>query len=178
MVSTMTPAARAAIASGKEQLLQALEREHATTMRVLRAFPAERLHFRPHDKCKTARELAWVFVTERGLATMVFDDAFAHGVPNGLMPEPPGEWRALVEAVESAHRDFVGLVRGMPEDRLAGEVKFFTAPRTLGDIARMDFAWFLLHDEIHHRGQFSIYLRMVGGKVPSIYGPTLDEPWM
>jgi uncharacterized damage-inducible protein DinB len=30
----------------------------------------------------------------------------------------------------------------------------------------------------HHRGQFSVYLRMVGAKVPSIYGPTADETWM
>ena len=37
--------------------------------------------------------------------------------------------------------------------------------------------WFLLHDQIHHRGQFSIDLRMADGKVPSIYGPTADEPW-
>ncbi len=29
----------------------------------------------------------------------------------------------------------------------------------------------------HHRGQFSVYLRMAGGKVPSIYGSTADEPW-
>jgi uncharacterized damage-inducible protein DinB len=35
----------------------------------------------------------------------------------------------------------------------------------------------MLHDQIHHRGQFSVYLRMVGGKVPSIYGPSGDEPW-
>jgi uncharacterized damage-inducible protein DinB len=39
-------------------------------------------------------------------------------------------------------------------------------------------AWMILSDQIHHRGQFSVYLRMAGGKVPSIYGPTADEPWM
>jgi uncharacterized damage-inducible protein DinB len=35
----------------------------------------------------------------------------------------------------------------------------------------------LVLDIVHHRGQFSVYLRMAGGKVPSIYGPTADEPW-
>ena len=30
---------------------------------------------------------------------------------------------------------------------------------------------------VHHRGQFSVYLRMADGKVPSIYGPSADEPW-
>jgi len=42
---------------------------------------------------------------------------------------------------------------------------------------RMDFLWFLLMDMVHHRGQFSVYLRMADGKVPSIYGPSADEPW-
>ncbi|HEU0053964.1 MAG TPA: DinB family protein, partial [Longimicrobium sp.] len=60
---------------------------------------------------------------------------------------------------------------------LAGSVQFFVGPGKLGDVAKTQFMWFLLHDQIHHRGQFSIYLRIAGGKVPSIYGPTADEPW-
>jgi len=35
----------------------------------------------------------------------------------------------------------------------------------------------MLDDQIHHRGQLSVYVRMAGGKVPSIYGPSADEPW-
>ena len=46
------------------------------------------------------------------------------------------------------------------------------------DVPRIDFVSFLVNDEIHHRGQLSIYLRMADGKVPSIYGPSGDEPWM
>lgn len=45
-------------------------------------------------------------------------------------------------------------------------------------ISRSDLLAFLLADQIHHRGQFSVYLRMADGKVPSIYGPSGDEPWM
>jgi DinB family len=48
----------------------------------------------------------------------------------------------------------------------------------LSDVPRIQLVWFLVHDQIHHRGQFSIYLRMADAKVPSIYGPTADEPWM
>ncbi|MHB8852143.1 MAG: DinB family protein [Ignavibacteriaceae bacterium] len=52
------------------------------------------------------------------------------------------------------------------------------APKKMGDVRCIDLAWMMLLDMIHHRGQFSIYLRMAGGKVPSIYGPSADEPWM
>lgn len=53
---------------------------------------------------------------------------------------------------------------------------FFVAPKTMGDIPLMEFLWYSLFDHIHHRGQLSVYLRMVG-KVPSIYGPSGDESW-
>jgi len=36
----------------------------------------------------------------------------------------------------------------------------------------------MLLDQIHHRGQLSIYMRIAGAKVPSIYGPSADEPWI
>jgi uncharacterized damage-inducible protein DinB len=66
----------------------------------------------------------------------------------------------------------------MPDDQLDSTVQFPTGPGKMGNYTKQEFLWFLLSDQIHHRGQFSIYLRMAGGKVPSIYGPTADEPWM
>jgi uncharacterized damage-inducible protein DinB len=84
----------------------------------------------------------------------------------------------VLATFEQAHRDFGQLVRATPDEVLFEKVRFFTGPGTLSDVRRIDLLWFLLSDEIHHRGQFSIYLRMADGKVPSIYGPSADEPWM
>ena len=53
-----------------------------------------------------------------------------------------------------------------------------SGPGTMGVLKVIDFLWFMLLDSIHHRGQLSVYIRPAGGKVPSIYGPTADEPWM
>ena len=162
----------------KEQFLDSYEKEHATTMRLLRAYPQDQLELRPHPTCKTARELAWTFVLERGLGMKVYHNEFAGGVPSGAPPSPPGSWDALLAALETAHKELGDLVRAASDEQLSEKVRFFTAPRTMGDIPRIEFLWFLLSDEIHHRGQFSIYTRMAGGKVPSIYGPSADEPWM
>ncbi|MGQ0647335.1 MAG: DinB family protein [Gemmatimonadaceae bacterium] len=178
MASTVTPGAIPALQTPKEQFLNAYEQEHATTMRVLRAYPTDKLDLCPAEKCRTARDLAWVFVMERGLGQMVFNDVFASGGPMGEMPKAPDSWDAILGAIEKSHEEFGTLVRSTPDHRLMETVKFFTAPKTLGDVPRIQFAWFMLCDEIHHRGQFSVYLRMAGGKVPSIYGPTADEPWM
>jgi len=163
----------------KAQFLDLYEAEHATTMKVLRAYPRDELDFKPHPRSNTARELAWLFVLERQLGKMVFQDAFANGVPAGQAPpSPPESWDELLAVLEQAHREFGDLVRGMSAEQLSERVHFMVAPKTLGLVPRLWFAWFLLHDEIHHRGQFSVYLRMVGGKVPSIYGPSADEPWI
>jgi uncharacterized damage-inducible protein DinB len=56
-------------------------------------------------------------------------------------------------------------------------VKVMVGRNAFADVRSIDSIWGVIMDNIHHRGQFSVYLRMVGGKVPSIYGPSHDEPW-
>jgi uncharacterized damage-inducible protein DinB len=173
-------ASTASTTTPKQRFLETYEQEHEKTMRVLRAFPADQAEFRPNNLCKSARELAFVFALERGLGTHVMNDAFASGrMPSpGGMPKAPESWDAVVAAAEQSHKEFGELIRSMPDEKLDETVKFFTGPKTISDVRRLDFLWFLLHDEIHHRGQFSIYLRAAGGRVPSIYGPSEHEPWM
>ena len=161
----------------KEQFLKVYEEEHQRTMKVLRAFPPEKAELRPHPKLKTARELAFVFALERGLGALVFQDVFAKGGPSGQMPKAPDSWEQVLQALEQGHRDFGELVRATSDEELEKTVKFFTGPGQMGDFRRIDFAWFLLHDQIHHRGQFSVYLRLADAKVPAIYGPSGDEQW-
>jgi uncharacterized damage-inducible protein DinB len=162
----------------KQQFLNAYDREHATTMRVLRAYPQDQLDFKPHPRSNSARDLAWTFVLERGLGARVWNDAFASGLPAGSAPpKPPQDWNELLSQLDEAHATFRQLIASASVDDLEKHVHFFVAPKTMGEIRRLDWVWFLLHDQIHHRGQFSVYLRMAGGKVPSIYGPSADEPW-
>lgn len=165
--------------SSKQAFLDTYDKEHATTMRVLRSFPKDQSDFRPTPKNKTARELAWVFVLERGLGAKVWRDEFAKKAPaGGPPPQAPQSIDEIVGAYEKASSEWRQLISSTSDRELAEKVHFFVGPRQMGEMSRLEFAWFLLHDEIHHRGQFSIYLRGAGGKVPSIYGPTADEPWM
>ncbi|HSP16521.1 MAG TPA: DinB family protein [Thermoanaerobaculia bacterium] len=160
------------MATAKEQFLESFDREHSITMRVLRAFPADKADLRPHPKLKTARELAWVFALERALGMAIWNDEFAKRAPSGTPPKPPEKWSDVLAAIEKAHQDFRAVIASASDATLSGKVHFFTAPKTMGETTRIDWIWFLLHDEIHHRGQFSIYMRFTDAKLPSIYGPT------
>jgi hypothetical protein len=167
----------AAPADPRETFLNTLEREHATTVRVLQAYPADKLDLKPHPKSKSARELAFLFVMEQYLAQKALTTGFDWSTPPAGPPAPPETMDEIIAAFQAGHAQMVELVRGMGDETLHGTARFFVAPKTLGDIPMMEFLWFLLFDQVHHRGQFSVYLRMADGRVPSIYGPTADEPW-
>lgn len=162
----------------KQQFLDVYDREHATTMRVLRNYPQDKLDLRPHEKLKTARELAWVFVLERYLGERVWNDEIAKQGLSGKPPEAPADWDELLATLEKAHAHFREIIAAASDDDLRGQVTFMSGPKKMSPLSRIDWLWFLLHDQIHHRGQFSVYLRMAGGKVPSMYGPSGDEPWI
>jgi uncharacterized damage-inducible protein DinB len=86
--------------------------------------------------------------------------------------------KEILAALEGAHASYRALVASTPDDDMQRKVRFLTAPGTVGEYTLEEWLWFLLHDEIHHRGQLSVYLRMADARVPSIYGPTADEQWM
>src|ERR1041384_7380461 len=86
-----------------QTLLNAMEREHATTVRVLRAFPPDRLDLQPHPKSKTARDLAWLFVMEQGLLEKALTTGFDWSAPPAAPPPAPDALDQIVAAFEAAH---------------------------------------------------------------------------
>lgn len=162
--------------SPRETFLDTFSREHATTMKVLRAFPADKGEFRAHPQSQSARELAWTFVMEQHLITLAVNGTLRLG---GGMPKPPEDFGAVIAQFDRDFADLVELLTKTPDSRFeTGTVTFPTGPGKMGEHKIGDFCWFMLFDQIHHRGQYSVMLRLAGGKVPSIYGPSHDEPWM
>jgi uncharacterized damage-inducible protein DinB len=162
--------------SPREQFLSTFKREHATTMKVMRALPSGQGEFQPHPRSQTARQLAWTFVMEQALITHAINGTLKL---TGSMPKPPESYDQIVDQFDSDFGALCSLIEKTSDDRFTtGTVQFPVGPGTMADYPIVDFSWFMLFDQIHHRGQFSVMLRMAGGKVPSIYGPSGDEPWM
>ena len=161
--------------SEKDMYLQSLQRETQTTIKLLRAYPAAKAELKPAEKSRTARELAWVFVTEQGVVDMALKGKIDFSKPS---PPAPSNYNDIITAVETASRDTVAKVSKLTDDQLNKIVQFPIGPGKMGDFRVQDILWMTVQDQIHHRGQFSVYLRLAGAKVPSIYGPTADETWM
>lgn len=157
-----------------QKFLETFRREHEKTMKVLRAFPTDKGDYRPHERSNTVRDLAFTFVMEQRLISRALQDQLKLG---GQTPKPTGDLAAMIELFEREYADLVGLIESGGDKQFSGTVEFPTGPGKLGHWDKMDFSWFMLHDQIHHRGQLTVYLRMLGAKVPAIYGPSSDEPW-
>jgi len=162
-------------ASEKDMFLQSFQREAQTTLKLLRAYPAAKAEMKPAEKSRTARELAWVFVTEQGVVDMALKGKIDFSRPS---PPAPTNFTDIITAFENAIRETVTKVTKASEEDLNKMIQFPVGPGKMGDFRKADVLWTTVQDQIHHRGQFSVYLRIAGGKVPSIYGPTADETWM
>ena len=160
----------------RDMFVQLWEREFETTLRVLRAYPSGKEDFRPAEKSATAKGLVWTMVIEQHMTAAIASGGidFSKGFPK----MPDGTVADLISALEKAHGEAVAKVKSLGSDGLTAETTFPVGPGKMGQFRVLDLLWMPALDMIHHRGQFSVYLRMVGAKVPSIYGPTADEPWM
>ena len=161
--------------SEKQAFLDAWAREGAITVKVLRAYPEGKTDLKPHPALRSAKDLAWVFVFDGVAGSQAVQGEMKFPPPN--MPTKPSTWQGMIDEVEKAVTFMSDKVRQVDEHQLNTTVKFVTGPKQMSDLRRLDVLWFLLNDHIHHRGQFSVYLRMAGGKVPAIYGPSADEKW-
>jgi uncharacterized damage-inducible protein DinB len=141
-------------------------------VRVLKALPEGRLDYRPDPKARTAAELAWMLVSEE-TALVGLLDTFTIDWKETPPPTRVGDIVATFE------RD-AAIVNAKLEklDAAVWEkpAKFLVGGAAVWEDTVGQMVWGFLFDAIHHRGQLSTYLRPMGGKIPSIYGPTADDP--
>jgi uncharacterized damage-inducible protein DinB len=159
----------------KQQFTDVYNKEHETTLKVLNAYPQDKASFKPHERSNSALQLAWTFVIENKMAEAALRGPLSF---DGGFPPAPSTFAEVISTYQSTAREFLDLLAKTPDARLRETIQFFTGPKQMGDVPVSEVLWLMLMDSVHHRGQLSVYLRMVGGKVPSIYGPTADEPWM
>jgi uncharacterized damage-inducible protein DinB len=158
----------------KEMLLNTWEREYQLTTKVFKAYPEGKLDFKPHELSRTAKELAWTVVSEEGIFV---NGAITGEFDFGHIEQPPATMKGILNEYEKKHAENVRKVKALSDADVNKKIKMMVAPNTFANVRGIDAIWGVIMDNIHHRGQFSVYLRMAGGKVPSIYGPSHDEPW-
>ena len=161
-----------------EMFLAELESEAAKTRRVLEQVPTGKRDWKPHDRSMefgylsdlVANIPSWV-----GFAITMDELDIAPKDGSSRRPVPLNTSAELVAALDKAVAQAREALQktndahlATPWRLLAGGHVAFEQPRH--QVIRDTF----LHSA-HHRGQMTVYLRLLGSKVPSVYGPTADD---
>ena len=147
------------------------EQDNPAFVRVLRALPADKLDYKPHERSSSAGDIAWQIAEEFRTLSELLDKGVIDWQTN---PRP-----ATLDGIVAGYEASAGSLR----DRLASadDAKWNSEGRMLYQGQEVmkssvgDMCWSFFLDAIHHRGQLSAYIRPMGGKVPSIYGPSGDD---
>jgi uncharacterized damage-inducible protein DinB len=161
----------------RETLLADLDQELAVTRRLIARIPEASLAWRPHEKSFTLGGLATHLARlPHWGAQMVEDDAYdlaSATSPQSPLPAALSEILALFDTHVAELRGHLvnrpAAALGQPWTLRKGTQTLLRVPR--GSAVRR----FCLQHLIHHRGQLTVYLRLLNVSLPPIYGPTADE---
>ena len=140
-------------------------------VRVLKAVSPGRLDYRPDPKSRTAAELGWLLAAEEAGLVSLLDT----GTIDWKEQKPPSSADEIVAAFERDAASVNERLERLDEAGWQKKGRFLMGGTAVWEDTVGEMVWGFLFDAIHHRGQLSTYLRPMGSKVPSIYGPSADD---
>jgi uncharacterized damage-inducible protein DinB len=151
-------------------------RERALTHRVLEALPEDQFGWRPHEKSFTVTQLASHIADIPGWGGMIFGTDLFELDMEKWKPVHHATCTALLEAFDRNADTLAGMLPDITDERLTQNWRMTMDGRTVIDAPRIEVirSWVLNHI-VHHRAQLTVYLRLLGCPVPSVYGPSADD---
>jgi uncharacterized damage-inducible protein DinB len=161
-----------------EFLLAELNREVERSRSALAEVPEGKYDWKPHEKSMILGYLANMVATiPMWLAMQVtkgeLDVAPAEG---SNMEQKKLETSAeLIEALDKAAASARSALEQTTEEHLHTSWKLLARGNVVMEAPRYEFIQDTINHWAHHRGQMTVYLRLLGAKVPAIYGPSADD---
>lgn len=146
------------------------EAEQRAFRAVLAAIPGDKLDYRPHERSTGAGDLARQLAVEQHDLAQLIDTQ-----ETSYVPTPHGTIEEILAAWDKATSEVRSRIGSLDESLLAKPAKFKMGDQVVWEEDLGGMLWGFLFDMVHHRGQLSTYLRPMGSKVPSIYGPSADD---
>lgn len=156
-------------------LLGELDHELSQLRKTIERIPSEQLNFKPHPKSMTLSQLG------THLAQIPFWGAMTLTTPEVDLAQPweqpdPKTTEEILAILDRSVSEFRAALEPASEETMQapwtlrkGEHVIFTMPRA--QLMR----GMIMNHLIHHRGQLSVYLRLLDVPVPALYGPSADE---
>jgi len=163
-----------------ELLLTELDHEAIGSRKALERVPEGKNDWKPHEKSMPLGSLATIVATTPSWLDMVVNiDELDINPPGGSQFRPP-EWKTrqeLLAQLEASLKKGREVLQKTTDDHLLNtKWRMLSAGKLMMEQSRYEaIREGVLNHMAHHRGQLTVYLRLVGEKVPAIYGPSADE---
>ena len=155
-----------------------LDREVERSRKALEQVPEGKYEWKPHDKSMIFGYLADMVATIPTWITMEInrdelDIAPAEG--QGTKQAPKETKEALIQALDDAARDARAALESTTDEHLMTNWKLLARGNVVWEGTREEIIQDTISHWSHHRGQMTVYLRLMGAKVPAIFGPSADD---
>lgn len=161
-----------------ELLLADLDREVELSRRALEQVPEGKYDWKPHDKSMIFGYLASLVATiPTWIAMIVTRDELDVAPADGPKIEQAKNETsdALKQALDKAAADARAALEQTTEEHLQTSWRLLARGQVVWEGARQEMIRDTLSHWAHHRGQMTVYLRLMGAKVPALYGPSADD---
>ena len=159
-----------------ESFLAELQMEAANTRKMIERVPEKSFDWKPHDKSMTLGRLAYHIAENPQWVSVTVDKDEIDFAAKDYVEKEAKTTAELLKVFDESLAEAVECLKNASDEKLMGnwtmrngDTVYFTMPKIA--VLRS----FVLNHIVHHRGQLSVYLRMLDVPLPQIYGPTADE---
>ena len=157
-----------------DAMLMEMDMEEKTTQRVLERVPETKLTWKPHPKAYSLGQLAMHIAVAQGrVATAAVEDVHEFGP---TAPPEPKNRQEIMDAFAASNAKAKQVVKSFDDARMTSIWTLKKNGKVIMSVPRVAFLRAIMMNHIyHHRGQLSVYIKLLDLPVPSIYGPSADE---
>lgn len=161
-----------------EFLSAELDREVERSRRALAEIPEGKYEWKPHDKSMILGYLAMMVATIPSWIVMEIkqNDLDVAPADGGKMEQKRMETSAeLVAALDKSAAEARAAFAETNDEHLKTSWRLLARGNVVLEAPRYEMIQDTINHWAHHRGQLTVYLRLMGAKVPAIYGPSADD---
>lgn len=158
--------------------LDELDREATRSRHALEQLPENQRSWKPHDRSMAFGPLADMVATIPTWFTMIVNqDSIDIAPRDGARPArpQPATKAEYTAALEAAVADARAALSATSEEHLRTHWQLLAGGTVMSDVPRHQMLRDTMNHWAHHRGQMTVYLRLLGATVPALYGPSADD---
>lgn len=158
-----------------QRLVAELQQEAAKNKLMLERIPESKLSWKPHEKSMTIGRLGMhIAELPNWIVRSLTSEEYEFGV-GSYNPNIPQKHVQIMEEFENQLHKATEILKTASDETLSKNWKVRKGDKLIYDMPRADIIRRQLNHIIHHRGQLSVFLRLLDVPVPGVFGPTADE---